>query len=1106
MVLDKETLIRLNQHMLQLGAPTDRDDIGYNAIDFSPMEYIGRYKGTQLPEELLEEVAGRLYRYKNTQLSEYASDLKETVDYYKKKLHEKQNTVTLDEWLREQSRDEFLSKEIHFSGVKKDENGIWVGMRCEAVWFDNFSEYHGGLKTQEYAGSKEQRIYLVRTDKVLKFLEDMKTKGEFGYEPDWELEEFVKKQLPKYLEQEAKEREKAPKKEIRVIESDKSGMLLSFDGYVREVNDMKITYGRNHVKSIKSTGGWNTWISYDVVEPFVTMMNQNGYDAKHLIVYKETKQKEFENANKSDYTLIDVSDHKKYPLPFKPYEFQLEDAKEILQHKRMLLAHDMGCVSGKSKVRIKEKGKGTKEVTIENLYRLFQASNEIKIKCLVNGRFAFLPIKAVIDKGIQPTIKVFTQNTLIECTSDHEFYTENGWVEAQNLSVGDCLFTNGEAQRSKLKPNGYPNIVRKIDKNGYVRLVGNGTKNMPDYKKMTSQGGIYEHHQVWYENTGHVVQPNEVIHHKDMNKQNNDFSNLQLMSDVEHKKLHSDINAKNFPQFNKNLDYIVKNGKKIYFVPKKEQIIDIRPSKEQQVYDIAIDHEEIHNFVCNQIVVHNCGKTLIAGMVGTSIPVQKLVIVPESLRLNWRKEIRNLTPNADVKVLYSKDDFELGKDWTIIGYATAVKFLGELLKAKIPCVFIDEAHNCKAINNSGEPTSKRARAVLSICENAEYIYPMTGTPIPTSNRDLFNIFKMLDAPEVITGDKWDFFRYGKKFCNGFQNGYGWDFTGSSNTEELNQILSKNMVRHLKSEVLPYLTKQRVFLPIESKSKEYQGIERRLEYPKEKDTYMGLAMAGRRILSKEKCEASIDLAESMLQEGRSVVIVSEFNETLDRIAEKFAGNCCSIRGGMQDKAKQKAIDDFQSGKVKVCALNTVAGGVGITLTKASDMIICDYDWTPSNMSQVEDRICRSGQTEACTIHYIYCENSTLDVTFMDMITSKSENIDRVVDAAENTMNFVETAKGGSYMEQLAAVVEKRRWERLKTIVSHEDFSIYNFSILANQLSVSTKEEPKKQWILPKAEVLEAMDFRKEETVRKKLRELIATYEKETKSEEKEEYTR
>jgi len=424
-----------------------------------------------------------------------------------------------------------------------------------------------------------------------------------------------------------------------------------------------------------------------------------------------------------------------------------------------------------------------------------------------------------------------------------------------------------------------------------------------------------------------------------------------------------------------------------------------------------------------------CGKTFIAGIVGESIPTPKLVIVPESLRLNWKKELMQINPNNDIQILLSKDNFSLGKDWTIIGYSTVSKFLPELLEANIQCIFIDEAHRCKAIDNYGKPASQRANAVLQLCEKAKYCYPMTGTPIPTSNKDLFNIFKMLKAPEIITGNKWDFLNYGKTFCNGFNNGYGWDFTGSSNNEKLHTILSKYMVRRLKRDVLPNLTKQRIFIPINISSKEYAKIEKRLSESSGEsyDTYMALAMTGRRLMSKQKLEASIDLAEDLLDNGKSIVIVSEFNETLDAIMEEFEGDCCCIRGGMSDAAKQKAIDDFQSGKVHVCALNTIAGGVGVTLTRAHNMIICDYDWTPANMSQVEDRICRSGQTEPCNIYYIYGENSTFDKLFMEMITEKSGNIDEVVDMSENTMNFVEgksSNASASFIQRLMKLYDKK----------------------------------------------------------------------------------
>lgn len=406
-----------------------------------------------------------------------------------------------------------------------------------------------------------------------------------------------------------------------------------------------------------------------------------------------------------------------------------------------------------------------------------------------------------------------------------------------------------------------------------------------------------------------------------------------------------------------------------------------------------------------------CGKSFIATLVGTSIDGAKLAIVPESLRLNWRKEIKNVTPDANIRILYSKDGFDLKSnelpDWTIVGYSTVGKFAEQLKAMNFRCVFVDEAHNCKAVNNYGEPASKRAQAVLDICDKAEYVYPMTGTPIPTRNKDLYNIIKMLKMEKVGNiqmGSKWSFYKFGNEFCDGHNNGFGWSCEGNSNSGKLHECLNPYMVRRLKKDVLPNLTKQRLFVATESVSKEYKDIEKRLHNMEPNDTYMGLAMTGRNILSREKVKPAMDLADSLLEEDKSVVIVSNFNETLDTIVGKYGDDCCTIRGGMSDVAKQKAIDDFQSGKKHVCALNVIAGGVGVTLTKAHDMIICDYDWTPSNMAQVEDRICRTGQTEGCNIHYIYCENSVLDQTFVDMITNKSANIDKVVDGADNTMDM------------------------------------------------------------------------------------------------------
>ena len=62
----------------------------------------------------------------------------------------------------------------------------------------------------------------------------------------------------------------------------------------------------------------------------------------------------------------------------------------------------------------------------------------------------------------------------------------------------------------------------------------------------------------------------------------------------------------------------------------------------------------------------------------------------------------------------------------------------------------------------------------------------------------------------------------------------------------------------------------------------------------------------------------------------------------------------------------------------------------------NMIINDFDWTPGNLAQAEDRICRSGQTEVCNIHYMYADGAMIDEIFVNTLTNKFENINSVVD--------------------------------------------------------------------------------------------------------------
>ena len=56
----------------------------------------------------------------------------------------------------------------------------------------------------------------------------------------------------------------------------------------------------------------------------------------------------------------------------------------------------------------------------------------------------------------------------------------------------------------------------------------------------------YEHHLVYWKNTGIVLRDDEVIHHVDGDKHNNNFNNLELLKRSEHTKNHTLSRGKTF--------------------------------------------------------------------------------------------------------------------------------------------------------------------------------------------------------------------------------------------------------------------------------------------------------------------------------------------------------------------------------------------------------------------------------------------------------------------------------------------------------------------------------------------------------------------------------
>lgn len=61
---------------------------------------------------------------------------------------------------------------------------------------------------------------------------------------------------------------------------------------------------------------------------------------------------------------------------------------------------------------------------------------------------------------------------------------------------------------------------------------------VPDHPNATKNGYVLLHRVIMENYIGRLLTPDEVVHHKDHNKKNNDISNLELLSLNEHNRLH----------------------------------------------------------------------------------------------------------------------------------------------------------------------------------------------------------------------------------------------------------------------------------------------------------------------------------------------------------------------------------------------------------------------------------------------------------------------------------------------------------------------------------------------------------------------------------------
>jgi SWI/SNF-related matrix-associated actin-dependent regulator 1 of chromatin subfamily A len=400
-----------------------------------------------------------------------------------------------------------------------------------------------------------------------------------------------------------------------------------------------------------------------------------------------------------------------------------------------------------------------------------------------------------------------------------------------------------------------------------------------------------------------------------------------------------------------------------------------------------------------------------------------LIICPASLKINWQREIENY---SDRPVYISEGKkFSTESDFVIVNYDILKNFHNTTDKNKslldqsnFDLVILDEAH---MISN---PQAQRTKIINHFVKNIKRVWLLTGTPMTSRPMNYYNLLNIIESP---VAQNW--MAYAIRYCQGYQFMAGrrkvWNVTGASNLEELRDRTSKQILRRLKEDVLDLPDKIISPVYLRLKSKEYEELmgEYYNWFDNKKDESSSLTvqfsklMKVRKVISNEKTKQTIEFAENIIEQGKKVIIFTNFTDTLQTIYQHFGKQAVYLDGSCSKPHRQHAVDEFQDNeKIRVFVGNLKAAGVGLTLTAAEVVIMNDLSFVPAEHAQAEDRAYRYGQKSNVLVYYPLYEN-TIEGAIYDILNRKKQII--------RTVMGDEHPESGDFVEEILDLINKKR---------------------------------------------------------------------------------
>ena len=385
--------------------------------------------------------------------------------------------------------------------------------------------------------------------------------------------------------------------------------------------------------------------------------------------------------------------------------------------------------------------------------------------------------------------------------------------------------------------------------------------------------------------------------------------------------------------------------------------------------------------------------------------IRTLVVVPASVKLNWKNETKMWMTKPDTEILNGTKPYGLSSKIVIINYDILKAWADTIIAWAPQLIIADEIQYCKS------SSTLRTKALKKIAKNVPHFIALSGTPIVNRPVEFYNAIKFVE-PTLFP----NYWHFTDRYCGRKHNGFGWDFNGATNTQELHEILTSTiMIRRLKKDVLTELPdKIRSFFPLEmSKSglKEYQFAEKNFIawVRQNKGAEAAERVSNAKVLAeieglkqlavKAKMAHAIDWIQDFLDTGEKLVVFATHKFVIDELMDTFGNKAVKIDGSVSGTNRQLAVDKFQNeANTRLFVGNIQAAGVGITLTAASNVAFLELPWSPAATEQAGDRCHRIGQKNTVNIYYLLAED-TIEERIAKLLDAKRVVLAQIMDGKE-----------------------------------------------------------------------------------------------------------